>query len=46
MFDKDGNGVIDLYEFVKAFEVCEDEVALLLHNMIEDDFTYEELKKK
>lgn len=36
MFDKDGNGVIDLYEFVKAFDVCDDKVIVLIHKLVEN----------
>ena len=34
MFDKDCNGVIDIYEFVKAFEVCDDNIPSLLNNLL------------
>ena len=46
MFDKDGNGVIDLYEFVKAFDVCEEKVIVLIHKLVENQLTYEDLKNR
>ena len=35
MFDKDGNGVIDFEEFIKAFQICDERVVDLLHQLIE-----------
>lgn len=47
MFDKDCNGVIDVEEFVKAFEICDEETLVLLNYLIQEKgFLYEELKQK
>ena len=47
MFDKDCNGVIDVEEFVKAFEICDEETLVLLNELIQDKgFAYEDLKEK
>lgn len=35
MFDKDCNGVVDLEEFVKAFEVCDEDILKLLNTLVE-----------
>lgn len=40
MFDKDNNGVIDLYEFVKAFMVCDDNILQLLNELVEEGLKY------
>lgn len=46
MFDKDCNGVIDIDEFVKAFQVCDESIPSLLNELVQEGLTSTELKNE
>lgn len=35
VFDKDNNGVVDLEQFVKSFQVCDEKILQVLNTLIE-----------